>query len=75
MFYKKKIKELQDIIKRQTEMLSTFQLINRDMNLSPHEFIISNGQNIFKDLKIIYKKKNITDKVSKVIIFGPSYFN
>ena len=75
MFYKKKIKELQEIIKRQTEMLSSFQLINRDMNLSPHEFIVSQNQSIYKDFKIMYKKKNITNSVSKIIIFGPNFFN
>lgn len=42
----------------------------RDMYMGPNEFVLSVNHDAWKDIKITYKKKDMTKKITKIIILG-----
>ena len=76
MVSKKKLKEEIDDL-RQKLMIQNMSIVNigmekRDMFMSPNEFILSRNQEGWKNIKITLKNKDITERITKMIVFGPS---
>ena len=69
----KKIEDLKKIIEDLKKIITNFNLLNRDLGFGPHEFIVSSVQAKFKEFTILHKDKNISNKVVKIILYGPEF--
>ena len=69
----KEIERLKSIIEEQGMIINNFRLLNRDLSIGPHEFIVSSAQAKFKDFKVIHKGEDISKKVVKIILYGPEF--
>lgn len=68
----KEIEELKQKLMMQNLALVQMNMEKREMYLSPNEFILSRNQTVWKDIKISFKGKDITNNSTKLILFGHS---
>lgn len=76
MFKEKKLQKENEELKQKiiglNMSLVQMSMEKRDMYMGPNEFILSRNQEGWKDIKISFKEKDITNNSVKIILFGPS---
>lgn len=71
----KEIEDLKQKLMMQNISIVQMNMEKREMFMGPNEFIISINQAGWKDIKISFREKDITDKAIKVILFGPGFLD
>lgn len=72
-FMGKEIEGLRGIIAQQTNLLTQAYSNTRDMFFGPNEFVLGPNHKAWKGIKITIGGEEITDKISKIVIFGPNF--
>lgn len=69
----KELEILRGVISQQNIGLNQAYANSREMYFGPNEFLLSPNQSSWKGVKVTLGGEDISDKISKLVIFGPSF--
>ncbi len=69
----KEIEKYKTIVAQQSLGLTQAYANTRDMFFGPNEFILGQNHAVWKEIKVTLKGEDVSNKISKILIYGPSF--